>query len=259
MAQVQLSIEGPVARLTLDQPGKKNAINRAMWQAMSTHCERLETDRSVKLVTFEGAGDCFSGGADLGEMQAMLNAGESLAPNYAAVDEALTSLRNLSMPSIAVLRGPCMGGGCMVALTADFRLAADDSVFAITPARLGLTITPEQINDLMALVGVSRAKEMLYTGRRITASEALSWGLVNEVTDSASVRERATALADTILSASQHSVRTFKRVIREMQKGDHGDAALCEQLYREGFEGDDFKEGAAAFLERRKPKFPSNS
>ncbi|MEE8308045.1 MAG: enoyl-CoA hydratase/isomerase family protein, partial [Gammaproteobacteria bacterium] len=148
MAQVQLSIEGPVARLVLDQPGKKNAINRAMWQAMAAHCDRLETDNAVKLLILQGAGDCFSGGADLTEMQAMLSAGESLAPNYEAVDDALTSLRNLSIPSITVIRGVCMGGGCMVALTADFRLAAHDSVFAITPARLGLTITPEQINDL---------------------------------------------------------------------------------------------------------------
>lgn len=258
MAQVQLSIEGPVARLTLDQPGKKNAINRTMWQAMATHCDQLEADRSVRLLILQGAGDCFSGGADLAEMQTMLSAGESLAPNYEAVDAALTSLRNVSIPSIAVIRGACMGGGCMVALTADFRLAADDSVFAITPARLGLTITPEQINDLITLVGVSRAKEMLYTGRRVTADEALVWGLINEAAELAKVETRATALAETILSASQHSVRTFKRVIREMQKGDHGDAALCEQLYREGFEGDDFKEGAAAFLERRKPKFPSS-
>jgi len=259
MAQVQLSIDGPVARLTLDQPGKKNAINRAMWQAMTTHCAQLEADSSVKLLILEGAGDCFSGGADLAEMQAMLSAGESLAPNYEAVDEGLTSLRNLSIPSIAVIRGACMGGGCMVVLTADFRLATQDSVFAITPARLGLTITPDQINDLITLVGVSRAKEMLYTGRRVTAEDALSWGLINEATDPTDLAARVAALAEAILSASQHSVRTFKRVIGEMQKGDRGDAALCEQLYREGFEGDDFKEGAAAFLERRKPRFPSNN
>jgi enoyl-CoA hydratase/carnithine racemase len=258
MAQVQLSIEGPVAHLILDQPGKKNAINRTMWQAMAMHCGRLEADPSVKLLILQGAGDCFSGGADLAEMQTMLTAGESLAPNYEAVDAALTSLRNLSIPSIAMIRGACMGGGCMVALTADFRLATHDSVFAITPARLGLTITPEQINDLIVLVGVSRAKEMLYTGRRVTAEDALTWGLINEATEQASLKPRATALTEAILSASQHSVRTFKRVIGEMQKGDHGDAALCEQLYREGFEGDDFKEGTAAFLARRRPDFPSN-
>lgn len=258
MAQVQLSVDGPIARLILDQPRKKNAINRAMWQSMATYCDRLEADGSVKLLILEGAGDCFSGGADLAEMQAMLSAGESLAPNYQAVDQSLTRLRNVAIPSIAVIRGACMGGGCMVALTADFRLAAHDSLFAITPARLGLTITPEQINDLMTLVGVSRTKEMLYTGRRVTAKTALAWGLINEVADPSDLEARTTVLADALLSASQHSVRTFKRVIREMHKGDHGDAALCEKLYREGFEGPDFKEGAAAFLERRPPRFPSN-
>ena len=176
MSQVQLLIEGPIARMILDQPGKKNAINRAMWEPLANHCDDIEADPKIKLVVLEGAGDCFSGGADLAEMQAMLAAGESLAPNYSAVDKSLTRLRSLALPSIAAIRGVCMGGGCMVALTADFRVANEDSVFAITPAKQGLTITPEQINDLLALVGVSRAKEMLYTGRRVAAPEALALG-----------------------------------------------------------------------------------
>jgi enoyl-CoA hydratase/carnithine racemase len=258
MSEVHLTIDGPIARMILDQPGKKNAIDRSMWQALASHCDHIEADRAVKLLVLQGAGDCFSSGADLSEMQAMLTAGESLEPNYSAVDKSLTRLRSLAIPSIAAIRGACMGGGCMIALTADFRIATDDSLFAITPAKLGLTITPEQINDLLGLVGVSRAKEMLYTGRRVNAADALGWGLINEIVEVTDLDPQVDKWAEALLTNSQHSVRTFKRVIGEMQKGDHGDAALCEKLYREGFEGADFKEGAAAFLARRPPHFPSN-
>ncbi len=259
MSQVQLITDGPVARMVLDQPGKKNAINRGMWESLASHCDCIEANPAIKLLVLKGAGDCFSGGADLNEMQAMLTAGESLAPNYSAVDKSLTRLRNLAIPSVAAIRGACMGGGCMIALTADFRIASDDSLFAITPAKLGLTITPEQINDLLALVGVSRAKELLYTGRKASAADALGWGLINEIVEPSNLDAQVDRWAEMLMANSQHSVRTFKRVIREMQKGDHGDDALCEQLYREGFEGEDFKEGAAAFLARRPPRFPSNS
>ena len=258
MSEVHLSIDGPIARMVLDQPGKKNAIDRSMWQALASHCDHIDADSAVKLLVLQGAGDCFSGGADLKEMQAMLSAGESLQPNYSAVDKSLTRLRGLSIPSIAAIRGACMGGGCMIALTADFRIASDDSLFAITPAKLGLTITPEQINDLLALVGLSRAKEMLYTGRRVEAVDALAWGLVNEIVEVPRLDTQVNQWAEALMANSQHSVRTFKRVIGEMQKGYQGDTALCEQLYREGFEGADFKEGAAAFLARRPPRFPSN-
>ena len=255
--KVLLRREGAIARLMLNSAGNKNAIDRSMWLSIVEHCNCIETDNGIKVVVLEGAGDCFSGGADLKEMHQMLSRGDSLAPNYQAVDQSLTRLRQLSCPSIALIRGVCMGGGCMIALTADFRLAAQGSVFAITPARLGLTITPEQIQDLIQLVGVSRAKEMLYTGRRVDDQEALQWGLVNCLVNESELENQLQNMAAMLTQVSQHSVRTFKRVIREMS-ADHRDHELCEKLYRQGFEGPDFKEGADAFLERRPPKFPSN-
>ena len=146
----------------------------------------------------------------------------------------------------------------MICLTADFRIASEDSSFAITPAKLGLTITTDQIGDLIRIVGEARAKEMLYTGKRLSAHQAATWGLVNQLVPGDELERCVSELADQLQQVSQQSVRAFKTVMGEMAKADQGDRALCKRLYQEGFSSDDFKEGAQAFLERRTPRFPSN-
>jgi enoyl-CoA hydratase/carnithine racemase len=209
-------------------------------------------------VVIRGAGDGFSGGADLGEMHALLAANQSLQGHYVAVDQALTRLRTLNRPTIARIHGACMGGGCMICMTADFRIASNDASFGITPAKLGLTITTEQIADLIRIVGEARAKQLLYTGQRIDSATALAWGLVNQLVPPADLEQSVRALAEQLQQVSQRSVRAFKTVMGEMARGAAGDHALCKQLYEDGFSSDDFREGAQAFLDRRPAKFPSN-
>lgn len=249
---------GPVRTLVLNRPKKKNAINKAMWQGFVDQCTAIQSDPSVKVVVVRGAGDCFSGGADLGEMHALLAANQSLEGHYLAVDQALTRLRTLNRPVIAMIHGACMGGGSMICMTADFRIAATNSSFAITPAKLGLTITTEQIADLIRIVGEARAKQMLYTGQRLDAETALDWGLVSQLVAPEELEHSVAALADQLQQVSQRSVRAFKTVMGEMSKGATGDRGLCKRLYEEGFSSDDFREGAQAFLERRPARFPSN-
>ena len=255
---IRIENDGPVRTLVLNRPKKKNAINKGMWQALVAQCDEIEADPAVKVVVIRGAGDGFSGGADLGEMHALLAADESLQGHYVAVDQALTRLRTLNRPVIAMIHGACMGGGCMICLTADFRLASNDASFAITPARLGLTITTEQIADLMRIVGEARAKQMLYTGQRIDSDTALAWGLVTQLAEPGDLHNSVRTLAEQLQQVSQRSVRAFKTVMGEMAKGAVGDRGLCKRLYEEGFSSDDFREGAQAFLERRLPNFPSN-
>ncbi len=255
---IQVVDNGPVRTLVLNRPHKKNAINKGMWQGLVAQCDAIEASDVVKVVVIRGAGDGFSGGADLSEMHQLLEANKSLAGHYLAVDAALTRLRMLNRPMIAMIHGACMGGGCMICLTADFRIAAEDASFAITPAKLGLTITSEQIADLMRIIGEARAKEMLYTGQRLTAAQAAQWGLVNRLVPRADLQASVAVLAEQLQQVSQRSVRTFKTVMSEMARGDEADRELCKGLYEEGFSSDDFREGARAFLERRKPRFPSN-
>lgn len=250
--------DGPAVHIALNRPTKKNAISRGMWQALARLATEIAEDESARVVVIAGAGDCFSAGADIEEMNAMLAAGESLEPNYEAVDEALTLFRQLPRPVIAATSGYCMGGGCMLALTADFRIADSSSQFAITPSKLGLTITSEQINDLVTQVGYGRAKEMLYTGRRVQAQQASEWGLVNRVVEPDELSACVDELITELVSVSQHSVRTFKTVMGEMAAGEGLDRRHAAELYRAGFTGADFREGADAFLARRPPRFPSN-
>lgn len=260
MAESDLLVrrDGPAVHIVLNRPTKKNAIRRGMWQALAGLATELAADESTKVVILSGSGGCFSAGADIEEMNTMLAEGQSLEPNYEAVDDALTLFRGLPRPVVAATSGFCMGGGCMLALTADFRIADSSSEFAITPAKLGLTITSEQINDLVTQVGYGRAKEMLYTGRRVGAAEAAQWGLVNRVVEPDALDAAVGELVSDLLSVSQHSVRTFKTVMGEMAAGEGLDRRRAAELYREGFTGADFREGADAFLARRPPKFPSN-
>ena len=255
---IQVVDEGPVRTLILNRPNKKNAINKGMWQGLVAQCDAIEASDAVKVVVVRGAGDGFSGGADLSEMHELLAADQSLEGHYLAVDAALTRLRRLDRPMIAMIHGACMGGGCMICLTADFRIAADNASFAITPAKLGLTITTEQIADLIRIVGEARAKQMLYTGQRLSAEQAADWGLVNKLVPAAALADSVAELAGQLQQVSQRSVRAFKTVMGEMARGDQGDRQLCKRLYEEGFSSDDFREGAQAFLERRKADFPSN-
>ena len=255
---VRIEDDGPIRTLILNRPTKKNAINKGMWEQLIDQCDAIESDPAVKVVVVRGAGDCFSGGADLEEMHQLLQANLSLEDHYIAVDQALTRLRTLDRPMIAMIHGACMGGGCMICLTADFRIATREATFAITPARLGLTITVEQIADLIKIIGEARAKQMLYTGQRLSADQAADWRLINQLVAPDELEQSVYQLGEQLQQVSQQSVRAFKTVMGEMAKGANGDRARCTKLYRDGFASDDFREGAQAFLERRKPRFPSN-
>jgi enoyl-CoA hydratase/carnithine racemase len=161
----------------------------------------------------------------------------------------------LPLPTIAVVHGACVGGGCGLALACDLRLAADDSFFAIPPAKLGLVYSLADTKRLVDLVGPSFAKEMLYTGRRVSAREAYDWGLVNHLLPAAELDSAARELALGIAGNAQSSVRGAKRIISELIDGSHAESAETRALYDDAFSSPEFSEGARAFLEKRLPRF----
>jgi enoyl-CoA hydratase/carnithine racemase len=196
MSDLVKDIHPPIARVTINRPDRRNAISSAMWQELAAIAVRLHDDPTIKIVVITGAGDAaFSAGADILEMQQGLADPPRMKVMQQAVLDAQVAWERLPIPTLAVIRGACTGGGCGLALACDLRLATPDAFFAIPPAKLGLAYSLADTKRLHDLVGPSRTKEILYTGRRILAEEALALGLINEIVAAEALDERAVTLA----------------------------------------------------------------
>jgi enoyl-CoA hydratase/carnithine racemase len=253
---LRLERDGRVATLVLDRPEQRNALTGAMWRALPGVCDALVSDPTVRVLIVRGAGDeAFSAGADIAEMQQLMADPKALHAFGDAVQVGQDRLAALALPTIARIAGACTGGGCGIAMACDLRIASDDSFFAIPPARLGLVYSLADTLRVVDLVGPSRAKDMLFTGRRVSAREAHDWGLLNQVVP----RTRLdAALAETIsqLAGVAHSsVVAAKRIVAQIAAGARSETAESRRLYDESFAGKDFQEGARAFLGKRKPEF----
>jgi enoyl-CoA hydratase/carnithine racemase len=172
-----------------------------------------------------------------------------------AVQVAQDVWARLPIPTIAVIHGACAGGGCGLALACDLRLAADDSFFSIPPAKLGLVYSLADTRRLVDLVGPSFAKEMLFTGRRVSAQEAYDCGLVNHLFRAGELDEAAREFALGIAANAQNSVRGAKRVVGAILDGAQTETRETRAWYDDAFSTPEFAEGARAFLEKRKPRF----
>ena len=242
---------GRVARLTLDAPARRNAMNRAMWAAIPEVCAAVAADAGVRVLTLAGAGETFCAGADISEFSVVYAAPEVTAAYNATIRRAMAALRALPCPVIAVVRGACVGGGCGLALACDLRFAATDARFAIPPARLGIAYPPEDTWALVQAVGAARAKDMLISARMVDAEEALRIGLVDRLC--ADPEAEAAAYAESVAGNAPASVRLAKAMVNGLT-APAVDPAL--QAAFEGiFAGPDFAEGRAAFVEKRKPRF----
>ena len=194
--EVTIERHGPVAYLVFDHETRRNAITVDMWAAIPPAAEALQDDESIRVVVMRGAGrDAFVSGADISEFERTRTG--SAGPEYDAMTaRAFHALRALEKPLIASIHGFCIGGGAAIALTADLRYAADDARFAVPPARLGLGYHTEGIRALIRAVGVPHTADLLFTARRVDASEARRIGLVNEVFPKGQLDDEVTSIAD---------------------------------------------------------------
>ena len=162
---------------------------------------------------------------------------------------------NLPLPTIAVIRGACVGGGCGLAIASDLRLATLDAYFANTPAKLGLAYSLSDTRRLVDLVGPARAKEILYTASQFSADEALAMGLVNRIVPADQIDDDAEALALEIAANAPNSLRIAKRLINGIARGERLETPASIALFNDSFRTPEFLEGAAAFQQKRRPKF----
>ena len=245
-----LEISGQVARILIDRAAKRNAFDQVMWLQVPVLLRQAEADPNVRLIILQSATPgVFCAGADIAELSANAGNAEWRAANQAAINAAQHALTRTVNPTIAVIDGDCIGGGCGLAMACDLRVATERARFGITPAKLGLVYPLHDTKLLVDLVGPAKAKEMLFTGALIDAAEAKRIGLITQIA------ENADALIAVMLGASGHSQREAKAVIRRILDGQCDDDVDSLARFADAFTGADFREGVAAFLAKRKANF----
>ena len=245
-----------IANVTLDRPGRRNAMLASMWQALPKVMTEIDADPAVSLVVLRGSGGHFGAGNDIADFLAHCVSVDQ-ARSYAwAMAAAMRSVEALAKPIVAAIEGDCYGASVALTLACDLRVAADNAGFAITPAKLGVLYLSSDLARLSALIGPARVRDMIFTARRLDAREAQNIGLVDRLLPHAGFEEGLVEVLRSIAIGSPVTIRGTKAMLRRLSPGD---APPETEETIAGFvaatQGADFKEGAQAFLEKRRPNF----
>lgn len=243
--------------IRFNNPAKHNALSVDMWEAVPKLLATASADDRVRIVVFSGTGDkAFVSGADISQFEDMRAAREAVARYEAMAEEALMAIHDFPKPTLASIKGYCIGGGVNVAISCDIRIAASNAVFSIPAARLGLGYRYSAMKNLVDIVGPAVAKDLFFTARRIDAAEAKSVGLITRV---AAPDELDSLLADYTQAMADNAPLTIaagKAITREILKpSPELDRDLCTTLIQGCFQSADYTEGRTAFMEKRKPVF----
>src|ERR1700742_2297145 len=242
--------------VTFNNPEKRNAMSLEMWEGLGQALTELRDDPDVRVVVLVGAGDkAFVSGADISQFEKTRH-NAAASEEYSKKSEAQRALLgNYPKPIIACIRGFCLGGGMQVAMSADIRIAAEDSQFGIPAAKLGIAYGYDGLRNLVSLVGPSWARLIMYTGMRIDSAEALRIGLVDRVIPTSELLGETMELATTIATNAPLAVKAAKITIAQVLK-DPGDRDMdaIKQIGIGCMTSEDFREGRQAFREKRKPQ-----
>ncbi len=254
-SEVYLERIGRRAELVLNRPDKRNALNLAMWAAIPGLLREIEGDPSIRLLVVRGAGDNFAAGADIAEFETAYATAEAARANQATMAAAMTALEDFPKPTLALIRGACIGGACGLALCCDVRFAADDARLGITPAKLGLAYGVADTRRLVQAVGISAAKHMLFTGRLHDAREALRIGLIDRTASPETLEAELLTVEKELFAASGFTAQATKQTFRMLRQGARDDTPESRALFASAFNGADFREGLSAFVQKRRPNF----
>ncbi|MCS6931803.1 MAG: enoyl-CoA hydratase-related protein [Acetobacteraceae bacterium] len=247
--------EGAILTVTISRPEKRNALDAAMWAALRDAMRAADADETLGCVVLRGAGEAaFSAGADISAFEAERGTPEREAAYQALLAEALQAVRTCRHPTVAAIRGWCMGGGAGIATMCDFRVAGPDARIGIPARSLGLFYQHAELDPILQSVGYWVACELLIEGRVFTGEEAERKGLVSRLVPEEKVFEEAAALAARICQGAPLANRFHKRALQALRGPlPIGAAELAEAAAFAATE--DFREGVAAFREGRKPLF----
>jgi enoyl-CoA hydratase/carnithine racemase len=289
---VRIERDGPVGTIVFDHQARRNAMSLDMWRQVPPLCEDLQADREIRVVVLRGAGEtAFVAGADISQFQRMGDSdgdsnseansdsaadGNSEANSNSAANsddgsasgrpggdrydratgEAFGAIAELAKPVVALIHGFCIGGGLAIAAAADIRYAADDARFGLPPARLGVGYSAAGIATLVDLLGPAVTKEIIYTADWYDAETALRWGLVNAVVPKAELDRFVAERAATIAGRAPLSQLAAKLAVADhLRSPEHRRADTVRAAIAACATSDDYEEGVAAFLEKRRPVF----
>lgn len=249
-------IDGPIGWMTFNKPERRNAVSLDMWQAMPEILDQFENNPAVRVIVLKGAGDrAFVSGADISQFEKARST-ETANAHYDQISErASKALAECSKPTIAMIRGYCIGGGLAIAIGCDIRIATVDSKFGIPAARLGVGYGAPGVKKLVSLVGPSYTKEIFFTARHFDAAEAQMMGLINRVVSGHELEDHTRNYCALIADNAPKTMSTLKRTVTEVLRGHEADWEVCDNLVKECFASQDFIEGRRAFMEKRRPVF----
>src|ERR1700730_7422190 len=247
--------EGGVGIVTFNNPERLNAVSLEMWEATKRILDGFAADNDIRVVVLTGAGGkAFVSGADISKFEserANLEASRAYAKKS---DAAYSSIAEFPKPTIAMIRGYCIGGGLGLATCCDLRIASDNSRFAVPAAKLGLGYGYTGLKRLTDIVGPAFAKEIFYTARQFDAQEALAMGLVNRVVPSAELETFVKSYTDMICANAPLTIGAVKITVGEILKDEtKRDVSRATTAVEKCFASSDYTEGRTAFMEKRKP------
>jgi enoyl-CoA hydratase/carnithine racemase len=255
--EILVERSGHIATVVFNRPHVRNAFNLAMWSALPGVVEGLARDPGVRAIVFRGSGEeAFASGADISEFRENRKDRASAEAYNARTAEAYHAMETCPKPTVAMIYGYCMGGAVATAMACDLRFSADTGKFGIPAGRLGIIYGLHSVKRLVSLVGPAVAKDILFSARLLDAQEALRAGFVQRVMPAA---ELSAYTYDYLGRVAENAPLTVQgaKVIVEAVVEDGGVAKQGEiaQLQLRAFESEDYREGTAAFLEKRRPRF----
>lgn len=252
---LQVSSDGPVTLVTINRPEKRNAITQTMWREFPRILADFENSSSSRVLVLTGHGSDFSVGADISEFDELRRDSQTARDYEQANSQAFSAFRHATKPTIAAIRGNCLGGGFGLAAACDLRISTPDAAFSVPAAKLGLAYPQDAMIDIVGSLGLQMAKYLIFSATRITAKAAHDAGFLLEVIDSDRFDQHIAELAQTIAQNAPLSIKASKAAIAAAISRTPRDIEAAKKLGSLTFESCDYEEGRKAFRERRKPIF----
>lgn len=250
--------DGGIAWLTFNRPAARNAMTWGMYDALAAACERVDGDGDVRVLVLRGAGDAFVAGTDIGQFTEFSSGDDGVAYER-RMETVIDRLERVAVPTIAQVHGVAAGGGCMIALACDLRVCTPAAQFGVPIARtLGNCLSAANYARLVDLIGPARTKDLLFSGRLLDATEAALLGLVTQMVEPAAIDRVVRDLALALAANAPLTVQATKEALRRVAQFRRLPMAETEDLTARCYASRDFREGVAAFVARRPPRFSGN-